>query len=277
MTTRCRLPSLAFLIPTRQRHAALRRSLRSIAAAASACGAEILIYDQSPQAFADPGPWRVWHDPTCPGLPAARNRLLALSHHDLLCFCDDDIDLGPDTGEILRRLAAAEPACVAWGPVVETRPRALQRLHRLGQLGALRDPRRLLHHRCDAATPLLFGCCFAVRGAAARACGFDARRRAYALGEDADFFHRLPGHKRFVRALRVIHREEHAQRADRAARTRARLDWYQHCARRFGRHNPASLLHLGLALPLTAVSLGHEAGSFNALLAGLFRHRHCQP
>src|SRR5207244_2378726 len=83
------------------------------------------------------------------GLPAARNVLLAASTAELVCFLDDDVDVGRDLGERLLICAASEPDLVGWGPVVEVRPPAVRRLHRLGQLGSLRDPRRLLARRCD--------------------------------------------------------------------------------------------------------------------------------
>ncbi|MFW5752943.1 MAG: glycosyltransferase family 2 protein [Planctomycetota bacterium] len=261
---------LAVLIPTRDRHASLRRSLAS--PGLSELTHRLLICDQSQQPFPDPGPWRVLHRPDLPGLPAARNHLLTATDAAVVCFLDDDVDLPPGFGATLLRLASDEPGLAAWGPVVERRGRALRRLHRLAGLGALRDPRRLTAGPVDHPTRALFGCCFALRRAAALAIGgFDARLRGYALGEDLDFFLRLhaAGHRlRFSSALRCVHRADAAGRADRYRRGVAKARCLRRIARAHGRDDPATPLHLALALAAAAAGRGHEPADPRGVLTG---------
>jgi GT2 family glycosyltransferase len=260
----------AFLIPTKNRHASLARTLRLVGRAALP-GDEILLCDQSPAPFsAEPG-IRVLHRPDLDGLPAARNALLAAAAAPVACFLDDDTDLAPDFGARLRELAAREPESLGWGPVVEARPRRVRRLHRLAQLGVFHDPRRLLGGPCDRPTRALFGCCFAVRTAAARRVGFDARRPGYALGEDYDFFLRLGGPLRFSRALRAVHRRDGGDRADPGKRGRAKARLLLWLAHRHGGGNPATPAHLALALLAAASGRGEEPASLQGLLRGLLQ------
>ncbi len=231
------------LIPSKNRAAQLALSRSNVDAMAGRCGARVRICDQS----CVPTLWpsaEILHQPDLPGLPAARNTLIATSNADILIFLDDDTDPAPDLGECIRVIAAAEPHIAAWGPVVETRGAWPRRLHRLLHLGCLRDSRRLTSRRCDHETRELFGCCFAVRRSAALAVGgFDARLPGYALGEDRDFCWRLHAagfRLRFVSALRAHHRAVGGQRPPLAARLRY-LRWF---AARHGRGNPATVLHL---------------------------------
>lgn len=268
------MTTLAFLIPTRNRHDCLRRWLPSVQRAAQATGAAVVLCDQSATPFAAPPGVRVLHRPDLDGLPAARNALLAAVDAEVVCFLDDDTEIAADTGLRLRELAAREPRMLAWGPVVEVRPAAVRRLHRLCQFGCLRDPRRLTAGPADRSTAALFGCCFAVRRQAALAVGFDARRAGYALGEDLDFFLRLarrwgPGRVRFARCLRAIHHRDGEGRADPHARGRAKAEFLRWLARRHGGGNPATLLHLALGLAAAASGRGQEPGSPAGVLAAL--------
>jgi GT2 family glycosyltransferase len=268
------MTTLAFLIPTKDRHAALARWLPSVLRAAAAGDAAVVLCDQSAQAFAAPPGVRVLHRPDLGGLPAARNALLRAVDAEVVCFLDDDSEVAGDFAQRLRALADGEPRMLAWGPVVEARGPAIRRLHRLSQLGSLRDPRRLTAGPNDRPTGALFGCCFAVRRAAALAVGFDARRPGYALGEDLDFFLRLrrrwgPGRVRFARSLRACHHREAAGRADPLARGRAKAGFLRWLARRHGGGNPATLLHLALALAAAAGGRGQEPASWAGVLAGL--------
>src|SRR5689334_12017312 len=106
----------AFLIPTKNRHAALPRTLRLVARAALP-GDEVVLCDQSPTPFPAAAGVRVLHRPDLPGLPAARNALLAATGAEVVCFLDDDTDLAPDFGARLRELAEREPGMAGWGPV----------------------------------------------------------------------------------------------------------------------------------------------------------------
>ncbi len=269
------MTALAFLIPSRDRHGELARWLPSVLRAAQRVGAAVLICDQSARPFPAPPGATVLHRPDLGGLPAARNALLAASTAGLVCFLDDDTEIAGDFATVLLALAAAEPGTVAWGPVVEIRPRAVRRLHRLAQLGVFHDPRRLLGRRRDQPTSALFGCCFAVRRAAAVATGFDARRAGYALGEDLDFCLRLRrlGGLRFVRGLRAIHHRATAGRAGRPRRGRAKGTFLAWLAHRHGGHNPFTLLHLALAIGAAASARGEEPGTLSGIMRGLWTGR----
>lgn len=263
--------SLAFLIPTKDRHPALARSLPGVLAAARRCGAEVLVCDQSRDPAIVPTEVRLLHRPDLDGLPAARNVLMRATAATLVCFLDDDTDVAADFGLAALRLADMEPEVVAWGPVFETRSFRLRRLHRLVHLGCFRDPRRLLCRRVDRGTDRLFGCGFVVRRREALAVGFDGRRPGYALGEDDDFFRRLPGRKRFVRSLRAYHRREFSGRADPHARGLAKGLFLRWVAGSYGGGNPATLIHLGLALVAAASGLGQEPGSAAGVARSLLR------
>ncbi len=269
------MATVAFLIPTRDRHAVLARSLPSVVAAARRIGAAVIICDQSAQAFAAQSGITVLHRPDLNGLPAARNALLHATRADLVCFLDDDTDIAPDFAEVLARLAVCEPDLAGWGPVVETRPAAIRRWHRLVHLGGFRDERRLTARRSDHDTTALFGCCFALRRAAALAVGgFDARRPGYALGEDLDCCRRLVAagfRLRFSASLRAVHRRDGADRADTWRRGLAKGSFLVWCARRHGGPTPATPVHLALALVAAASGRGAEPARPLAVLAAAAR------
>ncbi len=261
-------PTLAFLIPTKNRHAALPRTLALVLATRGPQD-DMIICDQTATPFAAPRGVRVLHRPDLNGLPAARNVLLAHTQADIAVFLDDDTDLAQDFAEKLRTLAASEPDICGWGPVCETRPRKLRRLFRLAQFGVFHDPRRLLGKRIDGPTRALFGCCFAVRTASARAVGFDARRPGYGLGEDLDFCLRLGKPLRFAADLRAIHRREGANRAAPWARGVAKGRFLLWLARRHGGGNPATVIHLAIALAAAASGRGDEPASPWGVIAGI--------
>lgn len=263
--------NLAFLIPSKDRHAALARSLPGILIAAQLCRAEVLVCDQSNDATEVPEGVRLLHRPDLNGLPAARNALLRATDADLVCFLDDDTDVAADFGETALLLARQETDVVAWGPVFETRSSRMRRLHRLAHLGCFHDPRRLLARRVDRETDRLFGCGFVVRRREVLATGFDERRPGYALGEDDDFFRRLPGRKRFVRSLRAVHRRESSGRADPFRRGLAKGLFLRWVAARYGGGNPATLVHLALALAAAASGFGQEPGTAVGVVRSLLR------
>lgn len=253
----------ALLIPTRDRHGSLPRTL----ALAARTGAPTLLCDQSTAPYLAPD---VLHRPDLNGLPAARNVLLAASDADIVVMMDDDTDLASDFAQRLRECVARWPDAAGWGPVLEVRPRAVRRLHRLVHLGCFHDPRRLTGARIDAPTGALFGACFAVRRVEALATGFDARRAGYALGEDLDFCRRHARGRqfRFCRDLKAIHRRDGANRADPTKRGRAKGEFLVWLARRHGGRNPATILHLLLALVVAALGRGEEPGSARGVWAG---------
>lgn len=238
--------TLSVCIPSKNRHAELRRSMATILPMAAMAGATVVVCDQSPSAFEHSGV-QVLHRPELNGLPAARNELLSHITEDIALFLDDDTDVATDLGVRLLHLAAGEACVAAWGPVVERRGPTARRLHRLIHLGCLRDTRRLTTRPCNRSTRELFGCCFAVRRRLALAAGgFDARLPGYALGEDRDFCWRLAerGHLlRFDSELKAVHRAVGGQRPPLSQRLRY-LSWF---ASRHGRGNPATLMHALLA------------------------------
>lgn len=261
-------------MPSRNRPACLERTLAQLLPQARRAAVPVLVCDQSATAIAARPGLQILHRPGLSGLPAARNALLAATEAEWCLFLDDDCDLAPDFLDALRRCIADKPVVVAWGPVVEVRNCWLRRAHRLCQLGALRDPRRLTWAPADLPTRALFGCCFALRRAAALSCGgCDTSRPGYALGEDLDLCLRLRGAKRFAAALRCQHREEQSGRADPLQRGRDKARLLLWLARRHGQGNPATLLHLIVALLGAALGarLGREPCSLAGLMAGLLR------
>ena len=256
-----------FLIPTKNRHPALARTLALI----QRTRASVRLCDQSAAPFPGP-PGMVLHRPDVGGLPAARNVLLAASSADIVIFLDDDTDVAPDFIQALERCVAQWPDAAGWGPVLEARSARIRRLHRIVHLGCFHDPRRLTGARVDAPTSALFGACFAVRREMALAVGFDARRHGYALGEDLDFCRRISQFTemaqpfRFCRDLKAHHRRDGANRADPVARGRAKAAFLIWWARRHGGRNPATLLHLLLALMVAGSGHGQEPGAFLGVL-----------
>jgi glycosyltransferase involved in cell wall biosynthesis len=271
--TRLARPTVALLIPSKNRHDCLQRSLPSWQIAAKAANADIIICDQSLRVFSAPDV-TVLHRPQLNGLPAARNELLANCQADVVIFVDDDTDIAPDLLTTVQILAQREITMMAWGPVIEVRSWWIRCAHRLVQLGVFADPRRRTHGASDQRSSLLFGCCFAVRRNVACAIGFDARRSGYALGEDADFFRRLnaPAARiasRFSRHLHATHRKDGQDRSNpwqRGVDKGAFLRWW---ARQHGSQNPMTILHLGLALAAAASGFGQESASWRGVLAGL--------
>jgi hypothetical protein len=263
---------LSFLIPSKDRHDSLSRTLVTLLPAAGRMGAGIVICDQSSRPFSAPPSVVILHRPDLAGLPAARNALLRSTDADIVCFLDDDTTVAGDFGARLSELARREPDVLGWGPVVETRDRRTRRLHRLAHLGAFTDPRRQVARRRDAPTWALFGCCFAVRRAAALTVGFDESRSGYALGEDLDFFARLTARRPILRwssALRAIHRRDGRDRADPRRRGEMKALFLRWWVRRHGGGNPAAPLHLMLALGAAASGRGDEPGQTLGVLQGM--------
>ncbi len=260
--------TVEFLVPTRNRHESLARSLPSWRAGA----VPVLLCDQSVVPYPLPG---TLHYPDLNGLPAARNVLLRACTADIVVFLDDDTDLAADFIQKLHRCIARWPDAAGWGPVLEVRSRAVRRLHRLVHLGCFHDPRRLTGARIDGSTSALFGACFAVRRDLALAIEFDARRPGYALGEDRDFCQRLADHVgdarpfRFCRELRARHRCDGANRADPLKRGFAKAEFLIWFARRHGGRDPATIAHLLLALVVAAMGQGREAASAIGVWRGL--------
>jgi len=271
--------SVDIVIPTRNRHACLERSLPSLRKAAAAARARIIICDQSQEPFIAPD-IETLHRPDLNGLPAARNTLLAHSRAEVVIFIDDDTDLNPEFVVTIQRLAQREPHLLAWGPVMEHRGLWARRLHRLAQLGVFADARRQTYRPCNKPTTILFGCCFAVRRLEALSIGFDARRPGYALGEDADFFQRLRNThgsrrvSRFSDQLCAHHRRDGHDRSDAFARGQAKGAFLHWWARRHGGGNPLTCAHLGIALVAASAGFGAEPADWRGVWLGLPGSRH---
>jgi glycosyltransferase involved in cell wall biosynthesis len=272
--------ALAFLIPTKNRHHAVARTVQRVQQAMRRTppgSCSLLLCDQSPSPYPASEGMTVLHRPDLSGLPAARNALLKASRADVVCFLDDDTDLGGDFALQLLALARQEPEVVAWGPVIEARGRWTRRLHRLAQLGAFHDPRRQVAGIANRRTTALFGCCFAVRRRIALAIGFDARRPGYALGEDLDFFVRLlratrgTAAIRFATCLRAHHRRDGADREAAYGRGLAKAGFLVYQARCHGAGNPATLIHAMLAAGAALSGFGAEPASWRGVLRGLWR------
>ncbi len=271
--------SVDIVIPTRNRHACLQRSLPSLSKAAAAARARIIICDQSREPFISHDIETI-HRPDLNGLPAARNVLLMQSRAEVVVFVDDDTDISPDFVVTVQQLAQREPQVLAWGPVMETRERWVRRLHRLAQLGIFADARRQTHRPNNKPTTMLFGCCFAVRRLAALAIGFDARRPGYALGEDADFFHRLRNAhdgrivSRFSDQLLAHHRRDGHDRSDAFTRGQAKGAFLYWWARRHGGGNPLTCAHLGIALAAASAGFGAEPADWRGVWLGVTGSKH---
>lgn len=277
---------IAFLIPTRNRHECLRKTLLSVVPAAAAVHADIIICDQSPTPFPSRDGIHVFHLPNLSGLPAARVFLLHVTQAPIICFLDDDMDIASDFAVILQQVALQEPHCHAWGPVIERRSLPIRRLHRMVHLGAFKDPRRLQAGPNDHPTWALFGCCFAVRRDTALRIGFDTRRPGYALGEDLDFFMRLRNAVsegrcsntlapfcRFVSRLQATHRQDGQDRSSPQVRGLAKGAFIRWWASRHGGQNMASPLHVGLAVLAAASGLGQESAHWQGVLKGFLSRR----
>lgn len=264
-------PALAFLIPSRDRHGDLAANLPGVLRAASRVGAEVIVCDQSARPYPVPAGVRLLHVTGLSGLPAARNRLLAATRADVVCFLDDDTAIAGDFAQRLVAHAQAEPGLLGWGAVVEVRPRRLRSLYRVVHLGSFRDPRRFTGCRLDAPTPVLFGCCMAFRRSVVSRIGFDERLPGYALGEDFDFCHRIvrhfgPGCLRFCADLKAIHHRSGTNRGEGRRLGLAKATFLLRHARRYGAGNPCTLLHLAIALAAacrTASPAGIMEGLFN--------------
>ena len=197
-------------------------------------------------------------------------------------FHDDDCLIADDFVVELWNLCQKHPGIHGWGPVVEGRARQTQRLHRLAQLGAQRDSRRLLSRRCTV-LPRRF---WLLHGFSARCCCNSCRscRSQKTLPGQAalDLWGTLwvnyalctaltaHGHVlSFGQGLRAAHLNAAAGRAAAGERGAARASWFRQLARTHGRSNPCSLLHLGWACLTAATGAGQEPGHWRGILRGL--------
>jgi hypothetical protein len=241
-----------------------------------------------------------------PSLPLARQALFAWScaghsrqDHESdsqhwVCYLDDDCLVASDFIANLIAIHADHPEVCGWGPVIEVRSQRTQRWHRMGQLGAQADPRRLLKRRCTRPTSSLFGCCMAFQATALKNMAWP-QGHGYALGEDyllcqllcqAQRARKQPkSHSKgqphmpktatatsplwFHRRLRAVHLNAPAGRAKAYERGFAKGAWFRQLARYFGRNNPVSVLHFLWLCGLAASGGGREPGHWRGIIAAL--------
>ena len=240
------MESLAVIVPTLERPAAVQRLLPSVIAQ-SPSSSEIVVVDQSGPAardelagaiagLGDPRVTHLAHGP--PGLPAARNAGLAATRGGLVLFLDDDVELLP--GAIAGHLAAYRDPSLGGvvGRIVERRlrPNAWRTVNRVGRSGRVRT-RLDGPDACEVET--LKGANMSLRRIAIQAAGgFDPGFAGTSLFEDADLtarVRRMGWRLRYEPDAAVIHRHD----PDGGVRT-GRPDgpwWRFHNAARFVRRH----------------------------------------
>jgi GT2 family glycosyltransferase len=264
-------PSATVAIPTAGRPGYLDHTLRSVVPQARELGVEVLVVDDGPsadtRATAERYGARVVTHPRRRGLNAARNAAIDASDAELICFLDDDVEVGPGWLAALLDAAAADPSIDALGgPIdvwLEGRDDHEQGRQASPAISALRlDP------DVDQDTDRLWGANLAVRrGAVERIGGFDPSH-TMPSGDEEEWLARLRadgGRVRYVAAAPVLHRRVAAEASTRAL---ARAQWSRgHAARR------ADLRAARDDDRSPAPSVGAELRNLTANLLGLVRHR----
>lgn len=262
-------PSATVAIPTAGRPGYLDHALRSVVPQATRLGVDVLVVDDGPSAetrrTAEQHGVRCVTHPRQRGLNAARNAAIAASDRDLICFLDDDVEVGP--GWLAALLdAAADPSIDAlggpidvWlegrGDVVRERP----------AISTLR-----LSPDVDQDTDRLWGANLAVRRSAIeRIGGFDPSH-TMPSGDEEEWLARLRadgGRVRYVAGAGVLHRRI---AADASTRALARAQWFRgHAARQAD----LRAARPDADRPAPAPGVGAELRNLAANLAGLARHR----
>lgn len=267
-------PSATVAIPTAGRPGYLDHTLRSVAPQAQALDVEVLVVDDGPsaqtRATAERFGARCVTHPRRRGLNAARNAAIAATDSDLVCFLDDDVEVGPGWLAALLDAAAADPRIDALGGPIEVS------LEGRDDHDAVEGGRQIspaisalrLTPDVDQDTDRLWGANLAVRRAAIeRIGGFDPSH-TMPSGDEEEWLARLRhdgGRVRYVAAAAVLHRRV---AADATTSALARAQWFRgHAARRADLR--AARSNDGRRAP----GVGAELKTLAANLLGLARHR----
>lgn len=264
-------PSATVAIPTAGRPGYLDHTLRSVVPQADELGVDVVVVDDGPspetRSTAERFGARCVTYPRRRGLNAARNAAIAATDAELICFLDDDVEVGPGWLAALLDAAAADPAIDALGgPIdvwLEGRDDHHSRRLERPAISALRlDP------DVDQDTDRLWGANLAVRRAAIeRIGGFDPSH-TMPSGDEEEWLARLRaagGRVRYVAGAPVQHRRV---AADATTAALARAQWFRgHAARQ------ADLRAARSADGPSAPGVGGELRNLVANLLGLARHR----
>jgi glycosyltransferase involved in cell wall biosynthesis len=213
-------PRLSVVIATRDRPAALRATLRSVARC-DPPPAETLVVDGSGDGSAEPvareASARYAH--SRPGLTIQRNVGLELATGDVVVFLDDDVEADPGLFAALREAYRGPQVVGATGRVLEpdlrrfgnTRSRWRRLLPGGGREGTLTRfgyPRRIQDDTRERDVEYMLGCLMSARRDVAARIRFDERLTGYSLLEDEDFSYRLSrlGRIRHVPAASIVHK-----------------------------------------------------------------------
>lgn len=263
-------PSATVAIPTAGRPGYLDHTLRSVVPQARELDVDVVVVDDGPsaatRATAERFGVRCVTHPRRRGLNAARNAAIAATDAELICFLDDDVEVGDGWLAALLDAAAADPRIDALGGPIEPwlEGRQDDPVRSAGPaISALRlDP------DVDQDTARLWGANLAVRRAAIeRIGGFDPSH-TMPSGDEEEWLARLRrdgGRIRYVAGATVLHRRE---AADASTRALARAQWYR------GRAARRAALRAARADDAPgAPGVGTELRNLTANLLGLARHR----
>jgi GT2 family glycosyltransferase len=260
-------PSATVAIPTAGRPGYLDHALRSVVPQARELGADVVVVDDGPSAETRRTAAR--HGARCVtyprqrGLNAARNAAIEASDRDLVCFLDDDVEVGP--GWLAALLdAATDPTIDALGGPIDVWLEGRDDVDReRPAISALRlDP------DVDQDTDRLWGANLTVRRSAIeRIGGFDPSH-VMPSGDEEEWLARLRndgGRIRYVADAVVLHRRV---AVDATTRALSRAQWFR------GRAARQADLRAARADDHTPPpGAGAELRNVAANLAGLARHR----
>lgn len=210
------MPTVAAVIPTRNRLEDLRVAVRTVLAQ-NRLPQQLVIVDQSERGdgrAAIEAEYQLAgecarrtvaleyvYDPAIPGLTAARNAGLRRVTTELAMFLDDDVELQPDyVAELMRAFERFPDAAALSGTVVNypLPPAPLRLWLKIFARGVFHDDRqpvywnaRRLRERDEVIWVRRLGGLMCVRVELARKTGFDEKLRGVCDGEDVDFSVRL--------------------------------------------------------------------------------------
>lgn len=287
------MPTVAIVIPTRNRRDSLRNALRSIARQTTA-PLEIIIVDQSPGsaddatelvALCSPTEVNYIWDPTILGLTLARNRALEVTRGDIVLFLDDDITLYPDFVERLMAAYRELPDATGisgipdnyqppgtffywWSRIFTRGPFWNDRFPAYWNAQALKSPQRVTQ---------MSGGMMSLQRARLGSVRFDGNLRGVSDGEDVDFCVRLAGTYYIDPRCRLTHHFDATGRErDHWTRRHARANTYLYL-KNWRDHKLAYVwLNCGWALAATLASASRRSlQPVRSMLAGRVEGRQC--